>query len=403
MNLPAVDADWYRATYPDVGGREPFLHFAEAGWRELRDPGPGRSTLAALLRVCGLRPARAPVEDTGWLGAIGRETLDRDALLDLQARLVAGHFDHGFYRARYGLSEAEDAVRDYCDTGWKKGRNPRPDFNGWAYRAHHPSAEATGLAPFVHHLARALLRGDDLAGDAFDPRYGAPPAEEDADLFEQARLIEPFFDAPWYLKRYPDTGGFENGPTIHFLSHGQEEDRDPSKTFSTRFYRRAYGHLLGPGESPFLHYVRTGRAAGLMGCPEDLGTYPPMEAPAAREWDRLPRALPIAQARVVVIVPVYKGRGETLRAIHACLSAPQATPFTLLAVNDRSPDPELTAELAALAGRGLFHLVENEQNLGFVRSVNRALGLRQGRAVVLLNSDAEVFGDWLDRLVAHAE
>ncbi|MBP2493705.1 MULTISPECIES: glycosyltransferase [Methylobacterium] len=403
LNLPAVDADWYRATYPDVGGREPFLHFAEAGWRELRDPGPGRSTLAALLRVCGLRPARAPVEDTAWLGAIGQGALDRDALLDLQARLVAGHFDHGFYRARYRLSEAEDAVRDYCDTGWKKGRNPRPDFNGWAYRAHHPSAEATGLAPFVHHLARALLRGDDLAGEAFDPRYGAPPAEEDAELFEQARLIEPFFDAPWYVKRYPDTRGFENGPVIHFLSHGQEEDRDPNKTFSTRFYRRAYGHLLGPGESPFLHYVRTGRAAGLMGCPEDLGTYPPMEAPAAHAWDRLPRALPIAQARVVVIVPVYKGRGETLRAIHACLSAPQATPFTLLAVNDRSPDPELTAELAALAGRGLFHLVENEQNLGFVRSVNRALGLRQGRAVVLLNSDAEVFGDWLDRLVAHAE
>ncbi len=54
-------------------------------------------------------------------------------------------------------------MRDYCDTGWKKGRNPRPDFNGWAYRAHHPSAEATGIAPFVHHLARALLRGDDLA------------------------------------------------------------------------------------------------------------------------------------------------------------------------------------------------------------------------------------------------
>ena len=60
LNLPAVDADRYRATYPDVGGREPYLHFAEAGWRELRDPGPGRSTLGALLGVCRLRPARAP-------------------------------------------------------------------------------------------------------------------------------------------------------------------------------------------------------------------------------------------------------------------------------------------------------------------------------------------------------
>ncbi|MGU3666173.1 glycosyltransferase, partial [Methylobacterium sp. A49B] len=160
---------------------------------------------------------------------------------------------------------------------------------------------------------------------------------------------------------------------------------------------------FAPGESPFLHYVRTGRDAGLMAAPEDLGAYPPMTAPEPQDWDGLPPALPIADARVLVIVPVYKGRGETLRAIHACLSPPQATPFALLAVNDRSPDPQLTADLADLARRGLFHLVENEHNLGFVRSVNRALGLRQGRAVVLLNSDAQVYGDWLDRLVAHAE
>ncbi|MCJ2063827.1 glycosyltransferase, partial [Methylobacterium sp. J-088] len=154
---------------------------------------------------------------------------------------------------------------------------------------------------------------------------------------------------------------------------------------------------------PFLHYVRVGRAAGLMGCPEDLGTLPPLTAPDPHDWDGLPPARPIADAHVLVIMPVYKGRAETLRALHACLSQPQATPFTLLAVNDRSPEPQLTADLMALAARGLFHLVENETNLGFVRSVNRALSLRQGRAVVLLNSDAQVFGDWLDRLVAHAE
>ncbi|MCJ2126423.1 glycosyltransferase family 2 protein, partial [Methylobacterium sp. J-077] len=401
--FPAVDEAWYRATYPDAQGLPPYVHFSKAGWRELRDPGPGRPTIDALLRVCGLRPARPPIEDTVWLGEFGRSPVDRAASLDLQAGLIAPHFDHAFYRQRYGLAEDVDAVRDYCTTGWRRGRNPRIDFNGWAYRAHRPYVEATGIAPFVHHLATALLRGTDPSGDAFDPGYGTLPAAEDANLLEQARLIEPYFDAAWYLKRYPDTRGFENGPAIHFLSHGQEEDRDPSKTFSPRFYRRAYGHLFGPGESPFLHYVRTGRAAGLMGCPEDLGSWPALEAPEPRDWDGLPRALTLAQARVVVIMPVYKGRGETLRAIHACLSAPQTTQFTLLAVNDRSPDPDLSADLRDLAGRGLFHLVENPENLGFVRSVNRGLSLRQGRAVVLLNSDAQVFGDWLDRLVAHAE
>ncbi|AYO81998.1 glycosyltransferase [Methylobacterium brachiatum] len=402
LNVPAVDEAWYRATYPDVREAAPYLHFATSGWRELRDPGPGRSTLDALLRVCGLRPARPPVEDTLWLGAIGREPLDRAASLDLQAGLAALHFDHAFYRERYGLAEDVDAVRDYCDTGWRQGRNPRPGFNGTAYLDAHPWVRETGIAPLVHHLATALLHGVDIAAGRFDPRYGPPPSEADA-LAEQARLFEPYFDAAYYAKRNPDVAGAAGGPLAHFVAYGQHEGRDPSKRFSIAFYAETYGHLLAPGESPFLHYVRTGRAAGLMGCPEDLGAWPAMEAPEPQDWDGLPRALTLAQARVVVIMPVYKGRGETLRAIYACLAAPQKTPFTLLAVNDRSPDPLLTADLKDLAGRGLFHLVENRENLGFVRSVNRGLSLRQGKAVVLLNSDAQVFGDWLDRLVAHAE
>jgi len=44
----------------------------------------------------------------------------------------------------------------------------------------------------------------------------------------------------------------------------------------------------------------------------------------------------------------------------------------------------------------------NEANRGFVHSVNRAMALHADRDVVLLNSDAEVANDWLDRLVAHA-
>ena len=408
LNVPAVDEAWYRATYADVGEAGPYLHFATSGWRELRDPGPGRSTLDALLRVCGLRPARPPAEDTLWLGAVSRKpldrpaSLDRRASLDLQAGLAALHFDHAFYRQRYGLAEDADALRDYCDAGWRDGRNPRADFNGQAYLDAHPWVRETGIAPLVHHLATALLHGVDIAAGTFDPHYGPAPSEADA-LAEQARLIEPFFDAAFYAKRNPDVAGAAGGPLAHFVAYGQHEGRDPSKAFSIAFYAETYGHLFAPGEPPFLHYVRTGRAAGLMGGPEDLGTWPAMEAPEPRDWDGLPRALTLAQARVVVIMPVYKGRGETLRAIYACLSAPQNTPFTLLAVNDRSPDPQLTAELAELAGRGLFHLVENQNNLGFVRSVNRGLSLRQGRAVVLLNSDAQVFGDWLDRLVAHAE
>ena len=59
----------------------------------------------------------------------------------------------------------------------------------------------------------------------------------------------------------------------------RKKTADPSPQVSIDFYGKTYGHLLAPGESPFLHYVRTGRAAGLMGAPEDLGSWPPMLAP----------------------------------------------------------------------------------------------------------------------------
>ncbi|MET3485912.1 glycosyltransferase [Methylobacterium sp. 1973] len=402
ISFPAVDDDWYRTTYADVRGSgiRPYVHFASVGWREGRDPRPEHATLYTLLRVCGFRPDTPPVEDTGWIAEIGREPVDREAYLRLQAALAALHFDHAFYRRRYGVPDEVDAIRDYCERGWRMGRNPRADFNGRDYLDQHGYVLETGVAPFIHHLATALMLGVDI-GTGFDPRYGTPPSDADEAMMDEALLMEPYFDAAFYAKRYPDVAGAQGGPLAHFVAHGQHEGRLPNKTFSYDFYGKAYGHLLAAGESPFLHYVRTGRAAGLMACPEDLGTWPPMLAPEPADWNGLPQALPIAQADVVVIMPVYKGRGETLRAIHACLVARQQTRFTLLAINDRSPDPELSADLADLAGRGLFHLVENEHNLGFVRSVNRGLGLRQGKAVVLLNSDAQVFGDWLDRLVAH--
>ena len=195
---------------------------------------------------------------------------------------MAGHFDHAFYRRRYGVAEAADAVRDYCDTGWRQGRNPRPDFNGWAYRDAHPYVEETGIAPFVHFLATALHARRRPLGRRLRSALRHAALRGGCGADGEARLIEPYFDAALYAKRYPDARRLQRGgPLAHFRRHGQHEDRDPSKNFSIRVLRRAYGHLLAPGESPFLHYVRTGRAAGLMGCPEDLGTFPPMDGPRA--------------------------------------------------------------------------------------------------------------------------
>jgi GT2 family glycosyltransferase len=99
-----------------------------------------------------------------------------------------------------------------------------------------------------------------------------------------------------------------------------------------------------------------------------------------------------------VIIPVYKGLLQTRRCIDSVLRSAQATPFEVVAIDDASPDPEISRHLREMAEQGRITLLRNESNLGFVHSVNRGMALHPERDVVLLNSDTEVANDWLDRL-----
>ncbi len=102
---------------------------------------------------------------------------------------------------------------------------------------------------------------------------------------------------------------------------------------------------------------------------------------------------------VDVIVPVYKGLPETRLCLESVLRSSSVVPLRLIVVDDASPEPEITAYLRELKQRDVrVELIENASNVGFVASVNRAMEFSADRDVVLLNSDAEVAGDWLDRL-----
>jgi glycosyltransferase involved in cell wall biosynthesis len=67
-------------------------------------------------------------------------------------------------------------------------------------------------------------------------------------------------------------------------------------------------------------------------------------------------------------------------------------------IDDCSEDRRLAVKLRELAGRGAFELIRNDRNLGFALTVNVGIGLLADRDVVLVNSDTEAYGDWLDRL-----
>ncbi len=99
-----------------------------------------------------------------------------------------------------------------------------------------------------------------------------------------------------------------------------------------------------------------------------------------------------------VIIPVYKGRKETLDCIKSAITGRGQIKYRVVIVYDDGPDPLLKNDILELAEAGELEFVDNPENLGFVRSVNVGMSFSQDNDVVLLNSDTVVPHGWLDRL-----
>ena len=104
-----------------------------------------------------------------------------------------------------------------------------------------------------------------------------------------------------------------------------------------------------------------------------------------------------------IIIPVYNAFADVVRCLDSVL---RLTPVhvRIVLIDDASTDPRIAPYLMQVQSQHSERVLylQNESNLGFVQTVNRGMALSQND-VVLLNSDAEVTPDWLDRLVACAE
>ena len=110
-----------------------------------------------------------------------------------------------------------------------------------------------------------------------------------------------------------------------------------------------------------------------------------------------------ASARLVdVIIPVYSGLAEVRACLESLLSSKSDSQGEVIVINDCSPESAIDRFLKGLERESRITLLENDKNLGFVKSCNRAAALRPGNDFILLNADTEVHGNWLDRIVAHA-
>jgi GT2 family glycosyltransferase len=107
---------------------------------------------------------------------------------------------------------------------------------------------------------------------------------------------------------------------------------------------------------------------------------------------------PTPDVRCDLVIPVY----DALRSTRACLESVRrfAPPWARVVVVNDASGPETTAFLRAQDG---IVLLENTENLGFVKTANRGLLHSDAPWVCLLNSDTLLTEGALERMVAGCE
>jgi GT2 family glycosyltransferase/glycosyltransferase involved in cell wall biosynthesis len=390
------DTHWYLAQNPDVAitGVDPLVHYLRHGAAEGRDPNP---------------------------------LFDRDWYLAQNPDVAAAGVDPLVHYLRHGVAE---------------GRDPNPLFDTDWYLAQNPDVAAAGVDPLAHYLRHGVAEGRDpnplfdtdwyLAQNPDVATAGVDPlAHYLRHGVAEGRDPNPAFDTDWYLAQNPDVLAAGINPLVHYLCQGAAEGRDPNSLFDTDWYLARNPDVAAARINPLAHYLQSGTVRAATEFPEGLSFFriarrnrlgyviktgerpdgvsshsaglrpiqPEELQPSCRRG-----AEPPDDRRVDVIVSVYRGFNETRRCIESVLaSRPSNCAFArLVLIDDCGPEPELRGYLSNIAQQDAVVLLKNPTNLGFVASVNRGMACAGSNDVILLNSDTEVSGNWVDRLIIQA-
>jgi GT2 family glycosyltransferase len=127
----------------------------------------------------------------------------------------------------------------------------------------------------------------------------------------------------------------------------------------------------------------------------------PVVQPAAAAQDRVDftahgSGLPL----VSIIIPVYGNQTDTVRCVRSIADDSASRTSYEILIADDAPHNRTSPALSGFSG---LTVIENSENLGFLRNCNSAAQRANGKYILFLNNDTIVRPGWLDAMVTLAE
>ena len=298
-----------------------------------------------------------------------------------------------------------EPLHHYLRHGSRERRDPHPLFQTTWYCSRYQDVAESGINPLAHYLTVGGRSGL-WPNEFFDPSYYLrqdPRLTDDDEAVNnpllhyllrgtgQGRNPHPAFDTNWYLMAHPDVAAAGVNPLAHFLLKGRQEGREPTGDFSTRWFAVQSPTLERDQGAAAVNFLARSSPAGLA---DAKATRVAEAKESLRSFLKSGERLVVggsAEASVTVVVVVWNQAHFTLECLRS-LAASSVAVKTVVVDNDSTDEtPELLGRVDGI------DVVRNKTNVGFLEAANDGLLTSRTPYTLLLNNDATVAPDTIER------